>query len=81
MSDKKQIERRWIPVADHLPDTVIERHRARTLSADAHGAYMRRVMEKAAREGVIHVDPDTGYQARFPVGKVPKELRFVDAAA
>jgi hypothetical protein len=78
---EKQTPRRWVPVHDQLPDVLIERHRAVTLSPEVHGAYARTVREKAEKFGVIHVDPDTGYRARFPLGQVPEALQFVPTGA
>lgn len=76
-----RIARRWVPDQDQLPEVLIERHRARSQSPDVHAAYARGVRDKAEKFGVIHVDPDTGYRARFPIGEVPEALQFVASAA
>lgn len=46
-------------------DTLIDRHARRSQYPAAHEAYRRAVEEKRRDEGVIHVDPATGYRARF----------------
>ena len=58
-------EAAWVVDESQRPDTVLERHRRNAASPAAAAAFEAKVREKAAKEGLIHVDPATGYKARF----------------
>lgn len=63
--DAPPYEANWIVDAAHTPETIIDRHGRNAQSPAAHEVYKRTVLEKADKFGVIHVDPATGYRARF----------------
>jgi hypothetical protein len=63
--DAPPYEANWIVDEAHKPETIIDRHGRNAQSPAAHEVYKRAVTEKAEKFGVIHVDPATGYRARF----------------
>ena len=71
---KSVSKRNWVVDPDQEPDTLIERHRAVAASPEVHAAFARNVRDKAEKFGVIHIDTNSGYRARFPIGKPPAEL-------
>ena len=51
------------------PETLIETKRRNAASPAAAARFAAAVQEKAEKFGLIHVDPATGYKARFhPAG-------------
>lgn len=58
-------EANWQVDHTQATDTLLERHQKGSQYPAAHEAYRRALTEKVEREGVIHVDPATGYRARF----------------
>lgn len=63
--DAPPYEAQWIVDEAHSPASLIDRHGRNAQSPAAHEVYKRTVNEKAEKYGVIHVDPATGYRARF----------------
>jgi len=55
----------WIIDESQRPETLLDHHARNAASPAAHEAYKKAVTDKVAREGVIHIDPATGYRARF----------------
>lgn len=55
----------WQIDESQRPETLIERQRKTAASPASAEAYRKSVEEKAEKFGVIHVDPATGYRARF----------------
>lgn len=58
-------EANWIIDESQRPETLLDRHALRAASPAAHEAYRKAVLAKVADAGVIHIDPATGYRARF----------------
>lgn len=66
--------REWVIDRDQHPDQLIEHHRLTNLNnPEVHAAYARTVRDKVAAGGLIHVDINTGYRARFHPGHPPAE--------
>lgn len=61
----------WQIDPDQEPARVLEHHQRTAASPAAHDAFRRLTLEKAERFGVIHVDPATGYRARFHPREAP----------
>ena len=74
--DAPPYDANWIVDEAHNPEASIDRHGRNAQSPAAHDVYRRAVSEKAEKFGVIHVDPATGYRARFkPQGGDPGKPR------
>lgn len=55
----------WKVDEQQRPATLIESKRRNAASPAAFERYKASVTEKAEKFGIIHVDPATGYRARF----------------
>lgn len=80
--DKPPYEANWIIDQAQNPESVLDRHRRNAANPAVHETFRRALQEKTDREGVIHVDPATGYRARFKpqTSKAPAREQSGDQA-
>lgn len=64
-TDGAPYEANWQIDPTQVTETLLDHHQRTAASPAAHEAYKAKLLEKVEREGVIHVDPATGYRARF----------------
>lgn len=51
------------------PGAVILRHSEGSMYPEAHAKFRNRVLDKAAKAGVVHTCTGCGYQARLPLAE------------